>query len=39
LIQSNPSEEILVIGTAAGFMKLVDVKKNKISLKIEISSS
>ena len=34
---SAPNEEILCIGTAAGILKMIDVKKNKILLKQEIS--
>lgn len=33
---NGPNELILAIGTGAGYVKLVDVKKNKVIQKLEI---
>lgn len=33
-IQNSPGEEILCVGTAAGYAKIIDCKKNKVITKL-----
>lgn len=36
-IIQTPGEEILVIGTAGGYVKIIDVKRNKVVQKIQVT--
>lgn len=36
---ANPSDEILMVGTSAGYVKIIDAKKNKVVSKVQLSSS
>ena len=33
-VQHNPGDEILCVGTAAGFVKIIDAKKSKVLAKV-----
>ena len=38
-IQHNPNDEILMIGTSAGYVKIIDVRKGKVLAKLQVSAT